>query len=264
MRNVKAFLFAMCLVLTPTLAWAAPDGGAAVDMAVASAVDAGAPAAASGDLGSFVRQAYDAAQRHDYRMLAAVLLIGFVAVARKYGARVPGHIGAFVASDRGGAFLSLGLALIAGVIHALLAGSQLGLGMIATAVYISFLASGGYALVKKAGLVEWLAGAAKRILPALLIGAALTAGGCAWLQAHPTVAAALKCTESLVLAALEDVGAAFASGQVDWAAIGHAEEVHGLDAVVCAAQRLANPPAGAAVNVAAARGAQEYLAVRGL
>lgn len=255
MLRFKAFLLAIAVTLMPAAtALAQPDMGTAVVT----------PADPTVDAPGWVRVAYDAMQRHDYRMLAAVLLVGFVAVARKYGARVPGKVGAFVASDRGGAVLSLGLALIGGVIHALLAGQPLGLAMLGTAMYVSFLASGGYALVKKTGVLEWLRAGTVRMLPALVVAGVLGAGGCAWLQAHPTVAAALKCTESLVLAALEDVASAFASGSVNWAAIGHAEEVHGLDAVICAAQRLASPPPGAAVDVKRAKAARAYLSARGL
>jgi hypothetical protein len=216
------------------------------------------------DIQAFLKTAYDAVMHRDYRLLAATILIGFVAVARKYGARVPGKVGAFVASDRGGAVLALGLALIGGAANALLAAQPLSLAMVGSAMYVAVLAAGGYALVKKADLM----GLAKVVLSrggaALVLILALGTGGCAWLAAHPTVAAALKCTEDLVLAALVDVGAAFSSGSVDWGAIGHAEEVHGLDAVICAAQRLANPSPGAAVNVKVAKGASAYLAARGL
>jgi hypothetical protein len=215
------------------------------------------------DIEAFLKTAYDAVMHRDYRLLAATLLIGIVALARKYGARVPGKVGAFVASDRGGAVLALALAIIGGAANALLAAQPLSLAMVGSAIYVAVLAAGGYALVKKADLLGLLKGVLSKGGAALVLVLSLTTG-CAWLQAHPTAVAALHCVEDLVLAALSDVAAAFSSGSVDWAAIGRAEEVHGLETVICAAQRLANPPAGSAVDVKVAKGANAYLAARGL
>lgn len=215
------------------------------------------------DIQAFLKTVYDAVMHRDYRLLVATVLVGFVAVARKYGARVPGKVGAFVASDRGGAVLALGLAIIGGAANALLAAQPLSLAMLGSAVYVAVLAAGGYSLVKKAGLMDVVARLAARVLPMLVLGVALATGGCAWLQAHPTVQGALQCVESIVGEVISALAGAFSSGTVDWNAVGGLEARYGLDAVICAAQRLANPLPGAAVEPNVVKGAQAYLKVRG-
>lgn len=266
MLHLKAFLIALVVSATPALAMATPDGGAVIsDMAV-QAVDAGVqamPSDPTADLGGWVKAAYTAAQGGQYRMLAAILLIGLVSVTRKYGAKVPGKVGAYVASDRGGASVTLGLALIAGIIHALLAGVPLGLPMLATAVYISFLAAGGYTLAKKAGFGDILTAAGRRIGLVAVLVLATASGGCAWLQAHPKILAGLECAQGVAIEVVTALAAALL-GPADWAQVGLLEAKYGLDAVVCAAQKLAAPPVGAAVNPDVVKNARAYLALRGL
>lgn len=266
MLKIRAFLVALMISASPLALAAVPDGGADLGAVVA---DMAQPAVATGavdptaDFTGWVKAAYTAAQGGQYRMLAAVLLIGFVSVSRKYGSKVPGKVGAYVASDRGGASVTLGLAILAGVIHALLAGTPLGLPMLATAIYISFLAAGGYSLAKKAGLGDLLTAAGRRLGLIAVLVLATASGGCAWLQAHPQILTALECAQGIAVEVVTALAAALL-GPADWAQVGLLEAKYGLDAVVCAAQKLANPPATAAVNPDVVKNARTYLGLRGL
>lgn len=215
------------------------------------------------DIEAFLKTVYDAILNRDYRGLAAIVLVGIVALARKYGARVPGKVGAFISSDRGGAVLALGLAVLGGAANALGAHQPLSLAMLGSAIYVAVLAAGGYALVKKADLLGLLKSALGKGGAALVLILSLSTG-CAWLQAHPTVASALKCAEDIAAEVISAVASAFMSGAPDWKEVGLLEGKYGLDAVICAAQKLANPVPGSAVNVKVVSGAKAYLAARGL
>jgi hypothetical protein len=235
MRFVKALLVTLCILgAAPAFAQDAgsPDMGASASVAPDPGVDAGA----------FIKSAFDAAQRGDYRMFAALALIGVVYVARKYGAKVPGKIGAFAASDRGGAALALGLAIVGGVSHALLAARPLGLSMLVSAVYISFLAAGGYSLVKKAGVEDLMRKALSKIGLALVLVAALANSGCAWLQAHPQIGGAAQCALDAIIQAaptlVADVSSALGGGSPDWGYLLTLEEAHGPDNVGCVVSSL--------------------------
>lgn len=104
---------------------------------------------------------------------------------------------------------------------------------------------------------------ALRVVP-LLLAATLSVSGCAWLRAHPSAMGALQCAESIAAEVIYTVAGAFGGGSVDWAAVGRAEEQYGLDAVICAAKKLANPEATAAANPKIVQGAQAYLAAKGV
>lgn len=100
--------------------------------------------------GAYAKAVYNAATHKNYRFLVAFALLAFVSVSRRYASRLPGRGGAFVASDRGGAMLTIVLAISGGATTALLGGGPLSFEMVGNAVMNAVIAAGGYSLVKKA------------------------------------------------------------------------------------------------------------------
>lgn len=100
--------------------------------------------------GSWLKAVYSAATHKNYRFLVALALLAFVSISRRYASRLPGKPGQFFASDRGGATLTIALAIAGGTTTALLGGGPLSFEMVGNAVMNAVIAAGGYSLVKKA------------------------------------------------------------------------------------------------------------------
>ncbi len=112
------------------------DGGVIVG---AAALD---PAA---DPGGAVTSVLNAAKGGQWRLLAGLLLSLLVWGARSYGAKwVP-----WLKTDRGGAALVLGAALLGGLATVLSGDSSLSLATLANALSMAFSAAGGWVIVKK-------------------------------------------------------------------------------------------------------------------
>jgi hypothetical protein len=230
---------AFVVVLLAGVPALAQDAGAPPDMGAAMS----APADPTTDPGAFVKVVVEAAHARDYRMLTALALILVVSLARKYAPKVHGKVGAFLNTDRGGAVLVLSLAVLGGVINALVGGGALSFGMLGTAIYVSFLAAGGYSLVRKAGIMDLIRPLLSKLGLALVICAcASSVFGCAWLKKHPVVAGELGCAEQAIVAAvpalLGDVAEALSGSSPDWGALLTLEEQHGPATVGCAVDQL--------------------------
>ena len=85
----------------------------------------------------------------DYAAAGALALVVLVAVARQYGSKVPGAVGAFLAGELGAATLVL-VGSFAATLAAMVSGPGVATAAVVwTAAKIAFYASGGFALAKK-------------------------------------------------------------------------------------------------------------------
>lgn len=123
LRSVPLVLLALLVLVSPALAAAGPPDPV-LDLA---------------------RVIYDGVMSGQYFAAAAGALVLAVSLARRFGAPlVP-----WLATDAGGAVLSLGGSLGGSLLTAALAGEAVSLGLIWTAAVVAFFASGGYSTVKR-------------------------------------------------------------------------------------------------------------------
>lgn len=95
------------------------------------------------DPGGFVSTVLSSARAGQWRLFAACLLIGAVALARYALGR-----SSWFKTDRGGAVLVLGLALVGGVATSLVA-ERWSAAVLINSLTTAFMAAGGYAILKK-------------------------------------------------------------------------------------------------------------------
>ena len=97
------------------------------------------------DPGGFAGEVLAAAKNGEWRLLSGLVLIALVWATRRWGSKlVP-----WFSTDRGGAALVLGLALLGGVATTLFEGAPLSMGLLANVVSMAMTAAGGWAIVKK-------------------------------------------------------------------------------------------------------------------
>lgn len=129
----------------------AQDAGA--DMATMSADAGTAGATATPDPGvdptAYAKDALDAMRTKNWRMLAALALIGLTWAGRKFAIKLPGKAGAFFATDRGGAVLALLMGIFGGMGTALFAAKAFGWHLLTDGIVMGFTAAGGYAVLRK-------------------------------------------------------------------------------------------------------------------
>lgn len=92
----------------------------------------------------FVDFLIDAVSRGDYRYAAVLAVIGLTFLARTYGSRLPGALGEFFTSSRGGAILALLLALLTGLAPPLLGWVPWSVRVVFDALMAGFAAIGGW------------------------------------------------------------------------------------------------------------------------
>jgi hypothetical protein len=140
-------LVVAALMLFPVLAFAM-DGGmkdAGADMAPMAAPVMAPP---MDDPMKILADGINAAKAHDWKMFAAMALIGVVYCVRRFGANVP-KIGPFLSTDRGGAIAALVLSAMGGAATALFSKAPFNFTMFADSVLVAVMAAGGWNLVKK-------------------------------------------------------------------------------------------------------------------
>lgn len=148
---------ALALHVTGPFALAPDDAGPAGARAEDAGIDAGpdngivtSPSVAGlpdldKDPGGFAAHLLAAARGGQWRVLAALMLVAVVWLARRFGARaVP-----WLATDRGGVLLVLLLALVGGVATALADSAAISFGLLVNSVSMALTAAGGWAMVKK-------------------------------------------------------------------------------------------------------------------
>jgi len=145
LKSFKVWLTALVIGL---FTLTAPVSALAQDMGSGSGAGAPVVSAPAQGLGDFLTAIFNAIQKHDWRVLAASALMLVVFLARTYGSKIP-TIGPKLATDRGGAALALGLALVGGLANAFASGASYSFSMFADSLIVAVTAAGGFNLVKK-------------------------------------------------------------------------------------------------------------------
>lgn len=140
----------------------------------------------------FLNTVLDAVQHKHWQALAALLLVGAVALVKLAAPKVHGKFGAFLNSDRGGTLLVLVGGIVGAVASALIAGQKLTLSLIVGGVTTGVLASGGWNVVKKllfpndkpvVAEAKALVSKVATLLPFVFFGGLLSSCQC-WQPAH--------------------------------------------------------------------------------
>lgn len=125
-------------------------GDAGVSADVATTADAAVNAAAStdidvgGDPVGFFKSTYDAAKSGQWWMLVSMIVMALVWGARKWAKKI-----AWFKTDRGGACLAMGIGILGGMAHGILAEGAPTLGMLTESIKVTVGAMGGYVAIKK-------------------------------------------------------------------------------------------------------------------
>lgn len=101
---------------------------------------------------SDVHEAFDdvVAGKNYARALASLLLIGVVWLFRKKGVSfIPGAVGKFLATDRGGVLVTLALAFFGALAHALMSSAAISVSLFWAAAMVAVGAIGGYAGLRR-------------------------------------------------------------------------------------------------------------------
>lgn len=91
----------------------------------------------------------EAGTTSNWRLFIILALVAVVSLLRFLGSKLPGALGQFVASDRGGAVLALVSGIGGSIITAAAAGASIGLATILNGVIAGFTAAGGWTVVRK-------------------------------------------------------------------------------------------------------------------
>jgi hypothetical protein len=121
---------------------------------VAHAADAAEQATGEESLLELAKPVLDALRAGQYPLGAVLALVFAVALARKYGHKLPyvgGKVGPFLKTDHGGALLTLLGSFGGAFATALAAGAAPSLALAWTALGVAVAAAGGYSLIKKLG-----------------------------------------------------------------------------------------------------------------
>ena len=141
MKTIRRLL-ALTFVLLPVLAFASDGGVAAVSSPVAAPVVT-APSAP----GAILQGLLNAFQSRNWTMVAALLLIGVVALIRYAAPKLHGATGAWLNSNRGGSTLVLVCGILGAIGTALFGGAHISAQLILSGVLVGVMASGGWNVV---------------------------------------------------------------------------------------------------------------------
>lgn len=101
------------------------------------------------DFDGFVKQVFEAVRGGNWRTVAVLGSIGAIYYLRKYGIKIPGKVGAFLTTSRGGAILALVFGILLGTGTALLSGQTITLSVLADIVMFAFTSIGGWVAVRR-------------------------------------------------------------------------------------------------------------------
>src|SRR5215213_10031168 len=211
---------------------------------------------------SFVRSFADAVLVGDWRIVTGLACITLVFGFRSLAGKLPGGVGDFFRSDRGGAVSALLVGVLGSLGHVLYATKDpINAKTFVDGVVMGVTAAGGYATVKKLNLWGLLMKLFSKAGAAVVLAGLMSLSGCAWLQAHPKVSAGLMCGAQGVALGMVDVVATALSGpKPDWQALGNLEKSRGVDVVICAVKQLMGGAGSfASVNPNVLKNGQLYL-----
>lgn len=101
------------------------------------------------DLNGFLGQVFDAVKGGNWRLVAVLASIGAIYVLRKYGSKIPGKVGEFLATSRGGAILAIVFGFLVGLGSAVLAGQTITLSVVVDVLMFAFTTIGGWVGVRR-------------------------------------------------------------------------------------------------------------------
>ncbi len=101
------------------------------------------------DPNAFTTQLLAAIQGGQWRVVVVLVAVGAIFLLRKLGTQIPGAVGTFLASNRGGALLALAFAVITGLGTALLGGTPITLKVVLDVLLLGFTAIGGWVGVRR-------------------------------------------------------------------------------------------------------------------
>lgn len=114
----------------------------------------------------FLQLIVGAAKAGDWKLAVVMALVFLIWLTRKFGSKVPGPLGKFLASDPGGVIVAFLWAFLSTLGAVLTLGGKLDLHLVGEALLLSFTAMGGWVALKKLlpeawkAKVPWLFGAA--------------------------------------------------------------------------------------------------------
>lgn len=117
-----------------------------------------------------------------WRAVVVLVAVGAVYALRVGGTKLPGKVGAFLATSRGGAVLALLFAVVSGLGAMVLAGKAITLKSVLDVLLLGFTAIGGWVGVRRLLGMDVAAQAAKEFVPA---PAGTAAGAAAELSRPP-------------------------------------------------------------------------------
>jgi hypothetical protein len=129
----------------PTPTWMIVDAGARAETVTAGETSSRSTIDPDDDPVGYARQLFDAVQSGQGTIIVAMILIGLVYVARRWG----GSLVPWLQTDRGGVALAGGLALVGGLANAILAGATVDLDLALTVLEVALLAMGGWTGVRR-------------------------------------------------------------------------------------------------------------------
>ena len=101
------------------------------------------------DLNGFLAQVLDAVKGGNWRLVAVLAAIGAIYALRRFGTKIPGKVGVFLATSRGGTILAVVFSLLVGLGSAFLAGQSFSLALLVDVLMFALTAIGGWVGVRR-------------------------------------------------------------------------------------------------------------------
>ena len=147
MRRFLAPLLFAAIVVLPILVLAqVPDPGADPD--------------------TFIKALVSALAGGQWKVAGVLGAIGGIYLLRTFGTKIPGAVGAFLGTSRGGAFLALLATLVVGLGAALVAGTPITVNLVLGVLTTAFAAIGGWVGVRRLLGLDVASVAATQFVPA--------------------------------------------------------------------------------------------------
>lgn len=115
---------------------------------------------------AFLQAIVDAITGGQWRAVVVLVAVGAVYALRAGGTKLPGKLGAFLASSRGGAVLALLFAVVSGLGALVLAGKAITLKSVLDVLLLGFTAIGGWVGVRRILGMDVASQAAAQFVPA--------------------------------------------------------------------------------------------------
>ena len=101
------------------------------------------------DFNAFIVQVFEAVKGGNWRLVAVLAAIGAIYGLRKLGTKIPGPVGVFLGTSRGGAILAVVFSVLIGVGTAILGGQTLNIAALVDIIMFALTAIGGWVGVRR-------------------------------------------------------------------------------------------------------------------